>query len=33
MATTYRCSKRKKRAESIIDLVTDQLVSIYKLES
>ncbi|MDG1066674.1 MAG: TetR/AcrR family transcriptional regulator [Luminiphilus sp.] len=33
MATTYRCSKRKKRAESIIDLVTDQLVSIYKLET
>ncbi len=33
MATTYRCSNRKKRAERIIDLVTDQLVSIYKLES
>ncbi len=33
MATTYRSSNRKKRAEHIIDLVTDQLVEIYKLEA
>ncbi|MCH1493551.1 MAG: TetR/AcrR family transcriptional regulator [Luminiphilus sp.] len=33
MATTHRSSNRKKRAEHIIDLVTDQLVEIYKLEA
>ena len=33
MATTYRSSNSKKRAERIIDLVTDQLVEIYELES
>ena len=33
MATTHRSSNSKNRAERIIDLVTDQLVEIYELES
>jgi AcrR family transcriptional regulator len=32
MATSYRLSNRKKRAERVIDLVTDQLVHIYEIE-
>lgn len=32
MAVSYRFSNRKKRAERVIDLVTDQLVTIYEIE-
>jgi len=32
MAVSYRFSNRKKRAERVIDLVTDQLASIYEID-
>jgi AcrR family transcriptional regulator len=32
MATSYRLSNRRRRADRVIDLVTDQLVRIYEIE-